>query len=239
MKFGKLDISTGEFCDEFSPKGDCHWTALTAMFSTAGTAAAVGSGAAVATGVSASGAALASSFGASAAGAAGGMFATTGAAAATAGAGSIFAGIGTLDVLSGGLSAFSALSRMAAGDAQSAALQTQANFETFGAKQEILKGRREALEIAEAAAEAIEQNIVAAGAAGLTGEGSVRAAQDAIREKANFETAITRSNAAINSGARRGTAESLRIDAGAARTSGKAAAAGEVAGFFINRARRG
>ncbi|MDD9905665.1 MAG: hypothetical protein OXT06_19015 [Rhodospirillaceae bacterium] len=167
------------------------------------------------------------------------MIAGGGAAAGGSGLMGAFASLTAGDILSGGLTAFSALSNIASGNAAAASLETQAAFEDFSAKQEILKGRQEALEIAEAANDALEANIVRTYAAGLTGEGSPGAAQRAIQEKANFETGISRDTSTINAGARRTKAQQLRLDATGAKVGGVAAAAGDVANFVLRRTRRG
>lgn len=152
------------------------------------------------------------------------------------GAGGVFS-VG--DLLSGAFSAFSAISDIAAGQAAGVAGEEAALFEEFGAKQEILKGRKEALAILEAEQDALEQNIVSTAAAGLTGQGSPAAAQRAIIGKAAFETGITRTSATISAEARKAKGRQQTIDAAAAVTGGFGAAAGEVAGFFLRRRRRG
>lgn len=165
--------------------------------------------------------------------------------AATAGllgsAGAFGAG-GTLtafDLITGGLTAFSGISNIAAGQAEAEGLEEAAVFEEFGAKQEILKGRREALDILQTEQDLLEQNIVSTLASGITGQGSPKAAQQAIISKAAFETDITRTGAEISAAARRAKGEQLEIEAPAARLAGFGRAAGDVAGFFLRRGRRG
>ncbi len=166
----------------------------------------------------------------------------TAATAGLLGSGGVFGVGGTLtafDMITGGFSAISAISDIASGQAGAAALEEGALFEEFGAKQEILKGRREALDILQTEQDLLEQNIVSTLASGITGQGSPKAAQQAIISKAAFETDITRSGAVIAAEARRAKGRQLKIEAGAAKTTGLTAAAGDVAGFFLRRGRRG
>jgi hypothetical protein len=153
--------------------------------------------------------------------------------------GGIFGAISTSDLILGGLSGFSALSSIAAGQAGKTAAEEGALFEEFGAKQEILKGRREALSILEAEQDALEQNIVDIAASGITGQGSAKAAQEAIISKAEFETGITRTTAELNAEARRAKARQLRTEGKSGTLTGTASAAGQAAGFFLRRTRRG
>ena len=143
------------------------------------------------------------------------------------------------DILSGGLSGFAAISSIAAGQAAETASKEAALFEEFGEKQEILKGRKDALAIFEKQNDLLAQNLVNIGASGITGEGSPKAAQEAIIQKAEFETGITRSNAIINAEARKSKARQLRIEGRGARIAGQASAAKSVAGFFLNREKVG
>lgn len=147
--------------------------------------------------------------------------------------------LSAFDIFSGVTTAFSAISSIAAGQATQAASEEGALFEEFGAKQEILKGRREALDILEKENEALEQNIVNVAASGITGQGSAKTAQEAIISKAEFETGITRTTAELNAEARRAKAKQQRAEGQAAATGGVTSAAGDVAGFFLRRSRRG
>jgi hypothetical protein len=205
-----------------------------------GSAAAAGSSVATTAGVSA-----ASAAGLSAGATAAGAFtaAEVGLSSATAFAGSgLMSGLSALtfgDILTGSLTAFTALSSIAGGQAAGAAAETSARFESFAAQQELLKGRKEALEISQRTVEALEQNMVNALAAGVTGEGSVAAAQEAIAKKGEQETSISRSNAAISSAARRARADQLRLEASSSRFSGYTNAASSVGNFFLRRAVRG
>jgi len=234
IKFGKFDPATGDFQTEFTPGGTCNFGALAAIFETSAPAS---TGLAGATAVTTAGGVLAGS------GTTAGTLAAVGggslAAPGLLASGGLFSGLSTFDLLNGSFSAFSAISNIAAGNAAGAASEEAALFEEFGAKGEILKGRREALAILEKEQDALEQNLVNTAASGITGQGSPKAAQDAIISKANFETGITRDNAVLNAAARRTKGRQLTIEAEGSRVGGVAAAAGDAAGFFLSRARRG
>ena len=148
-------------------------------------------------------------------------------------------GMTTGDLILGGMSGFSAISSIASGAAAKNAAMEGAMFEGIAAKQELLKGRREALQIAEQEQEALEQNMVNVAASGITGQGSPKAAQEAIIKKADFETSITRTNAELNAQARTVKGKQLELEGDAAFTGGVSDAAGTVAGFFLRRGRRG
>ena len=146
--------------------------------------------------------------------------------------------LGWKDLVFGGLTAFSALSSIGAGKMQAAGLESRRMMEEFASKTEMLKGRREALEAASALNESLEANIVRSAAGGVTGEGSVQAAQQAAVDKANFELDMSAAGAGIRAGSRRATARQLGIEADAAGDSGYGTAAGTVASSFFRVARR-
>lgn len=148
-------------------------------------------------------------------------------------------GLSTGDLISGAFTGFSALSDIQSGEFAAASQESQALFSDFEAKQEVLKGREEAVRISQAATETLESNLVATLASGITGEGSAKAAQEAIITQAGFETDITREGAAISAGARRTRAQQLRVEAGASRATGIGKAAGRVGQFALRRTRRG
>lgn len=226
IKFGKFDPATGDFQTEFTPGGTCNWGALAAIFETSAPAS---------TGLAGATAHQLINSIVSQRSPRGGSLAAPGLLAS----GGLFSGLSTFELLHGGVSAFSAISNIAAGNAAGAASEEAALFEEFGAKGEILNGRREALAILEKEQDALEQNLVNTAASGITGQGSPKAAQDAIISKANFETGITRDNAVLNAAARRTKGRQLTIEAEGSRVGGVAAAAGDAAGFFLSRARRG
>jgi len=150
-----------------------------------------------------------------------------------------FSGVSTGDMIFGGLQGFSALSDIAAGNAAADALNASAAFEDLAAQQEVIKGRQEALQITEAMTEALEQNIVNAGASGITGEGSVKAAQLAIKAKGEQELDTSKANSEIAAASRRVKGRSLRLDADARQTGGFASAVKGVAQIAFLRTRRG
>lgn len=206
---------------------------MAAMFATSSTAAAAGS---AATAVAAGGDAFLAAE--AAAGAAGTVFTGASGGGLLASISSSIAGLGVKDWLFGGVTAFSALSSIAAGKTQAAGFESQRMMEEFASKQEILKGRKEALDAQDKLNDTLELNIVRAAAGGVTGEGSVRAASDAAISKSNFEVGITRDNAEINAGARRAQADQLGLEADAAEQPGVANAGGTVANSFFRLARR-
>jgi hypothetical protein len=138
-------------------------------------------------------------------------------------------GLTLMGALSGGLGIASGLAAIARGNAEASAMETEANFEEFNASQELLKGRAQALEAMRAANDAVAASTVAGFASGLQGSGSVARAREEAFEEGDFQISMARSNAAIAAGMRRGTANSLRRDAGWARFGGWADAAGQFA----------
>lgn len=236
MKIVIFDKATGDYATPFASFALCSFDPISATFvaSAAAGSAGVGIGSAAAASAAAAGVGAAAASvgvgGAVAAGASTGLLAS---------AGGFFASLSTFDLLTGGLSAFSAISNIAQGQAEAASLEEAALFEDFASKQELLKGRQEALRILEAETSALEQNIVNTAASGITGSGSSKAASDAISSKAKFETNITRSGAVINAEARKTQGRTLRLDATSASTGGVTRAASDVAGFFLRRSRRG
>lgn len=257
----RIDPKTGEAVD-YTPRSVCSWVAMAAMFTSAGAGAgaaaagtaaagaagAAGAAAAGATAASVGGTALAGATFAEAAMSAGSMAAMSSNIAATAAAsssggllatiGGAVSSLGWKDLVFGGLTAFSALSSIGAGKMQAAGLESRRMMEEFASKTEMLKGRREALEAASSLNEALEANIVRAAAGGVTSEGSVKAAQQAAVDKANFELDMSAAGAGIRAGTRRANARQLGIEADAAGESGYGTAAGTLASSFFRVARR-
>lgn len=147
-------------------------------------------------------------------------FLTGGTATAAAGAGAAAAaggGFSLSAMLAGGAGVVSGLASLAKGSAEGTALESSALFEEFNGKQELLRGRSEALEVARAANEAIAAAQVAGFASGLAGSGSVTRAKESAMEDAEFQIGMTRSAAAMQAGARRGSAARMRSEATGAR----------------------
>ena len=161
-----------------------------------------------------------------------------GTAAATAGTG-LLAGLTGGEMLFAGMSAVSGLASLASGQMQAGALESQAMWEDFSARQELLKGRREALEVMESLNESMGAEAVRIGASGITGEGSPAEAMKAAQEKADFELGMTRDNAAILSAGRRAGAKSLKLEAAGARIAGVAEAVSTVGGAGYRISQRG
>lgn len=146
---------------------------------------------------------------------------------------------GFLGSLSGWFSVAEGISGLFQGFAEADALSTQAAYEDVRAKGELLRGRREALEIAEALNETIANNAVATAASGISTEGSPAEAARAASEKADFETGITRTNAQINAAARSAQADAYRGEATGAIFGGIASAARAGGRYLLREERRG
>jgi hypothetical protein len=146
---------------------------------------------------------------------------------ATAAAGAAGGGISFGTILSAGAGIISAgagiasgLARIAQGRAEAAHLNDQAAWEDFNARQELTRGRAEAVDSIKMANDAIAAAQVAGFASGLAGEGSVNRAKEAAMRDAEYQVSMSRSDAEIRAGARRGEASRLRADARAAKTAG-------------------
>lgn len=202
--------------------------AAVAMFASSGTAAAATGATAFGMGA---GASMAMTGGTALAGVSGG--------AALAGGTGLMAGLTTGEMIFSGLSTVSSLASMASGMQQGAAMESQAMWEDFSARQELLKGRREALQVMESLNESLGAEAVRVGASGITGEGSPAEAVIAAREKADFELGMTRDNAEILAAGRRAGASSLRLEATGARIAGAAQAAGTAGEAVMRIKRRG
>lgn len=155
-----------------------------------------------------------------------------GGAASAAGGGGLFSMAGLFSVAEGIFS-------LASGFAQASSLNQAAEWEDIRAQQELLQGRREALEIAESLNETLAHNLVATAASGIAFEGGPVEGQRAAVEKADFETSITRENATINAKAREASADQLRADAGSAILGGFMGAAKAGGRYAYYKERRG
>lgn len=168
--------------------------------------------------------------GAGAAGAAGGLLAGGGlagglAAGATAPAlaaagGGLFSGITAMQGLSFASTIASGLMGMGQANAQASSLEESAMWSDFSARQEILKGKQEAVEQKRQLNKVIASNITAGYASGLTGSGSVGQASIDAMEEADYQLGIGREDALMRAGTRRMQGRQQRSQASTTRTSG-------------------
>ncbi len=142
-------------------------------------------------------------------------------------------------ILSGAFSAFSALSSISEGRADAALFESQALQADFAARAEILKGRADALDLKRALNLQLANNLVAAGASGITSEGSVGAAQDSAQRQAELQLGLTRDEAEVRAGQRRQQARQFRLEASAAKRGGITKAIGTLGSFFLSGVGRG
>lgn len=150
------------------------------------------------------------------------MLATSGLASGTAAATTATAGgLGSLASVGAlGTTIVGGLSEIFKANAEASVLESKAAFADFEAEQELIKGRREALE-ARRAFNANAGAILARGAAsGLQSSGSVDAAINDAQEAAQFDIGNAEDNAAIVSGTRRTQAREFRQQAGTTQSSG-------------------
>lgn len=171
-----------------------------------------------------------SAIGASAAPAA----AATGAATTAAGGFASLASIASI-----GSTVVGGLSSLMAGKAKATALNQQAFDEDTKAVQETITGRQDALAAMQKLNQDMAKITVAGFASGLSGDGSIQAAQDEAKRvgEANINTA--RNNAAYSSAARRGQAKQLRVEARGASTEGLFGAIQGGLSLFSRRTARG
>ncbi len=145
--------------------------------------------------------------------------ATGGAAAGGAAAAGAAGSIGSfMSVLAAGTGIASGLATLAQGRAQATSLESAAKFEDFNGKQELLRGRAEALEVVRQSNDAVAAAQVAGFASGLAGTGSVTTAKQNSLRDAEYQIGMTRDAAMIQAGARRGAASRYRMEAGGVRT---------------------
>ena len=143
------------------------------------------------------------------------------------------------EIISGTFTGVSALASIGSANLQATALESEALFEEFNAKQDLLEGRRQGLEITKELNATIASNIVSGFASGLRGSGNVvRASLDAIAES-EFQLDLTREGALIRAGSRTAQAAATRREAGATRVAGLATAGGIVAAGLSRSNRRG
>lgn len=153
--------------------------------------------------------------------------------------GSAFADIGVKDLISGGFSLLSAGSSGRAGELAAASLEQQAAFADIQSRQELLKGRKEALDIEALTLDEIAEFQAGVGARGITGSGSARAAQEAAITASNRQQDFASENAKIRAATQRITGRSLRIDAAAERVTGVLGAGKTLAEFAIKKVGQG
>lgn len=144
-----------------------------------------------------------------------GGVAAAGGAAAAAGSGFSLAGL-----LSGGFSVVSGLASIAKGNAQASNLEDQALWDEFNARQELTRGKTEAVAALKAGNDAIAAAQVAGFASGLQSSGSVTQAKLDASGDAQLNADLANEQAMAAAGARRGEAARLRSDASAARRGG-------------------
>lgn len=166
--------------------------------------------------------------------AAAGTAAVAGSGAAAAGG---FGSIGTWIGLAS--TAVGALAEIGAGNAQAAALESQALWDDFRAKQEVIDGRFEAAKELRNLNDTVAQQIVSGYASGLQGSGSVEQSQRDAIELGQLNVDLARDNSAIRAGARRGQAEQSRAEASAARSGGVFGALKHGFNFFTRKYGRG
>lgn len=243
-KFGRIDFKTGHVQDEFTG-AFCHLETLAALVATvaasaatsatAATAATIG-GTATAAGFSAVVApSLGVTFGAGLTPVASGGF-FSGASGLLANA---FSSLATKDFLSGGFALFSASKSIEAGNLAAEASLQSAAFADISAKQELLKGRKEALDLEALTLDEVEQFQAGIGPRGITGSGSARSAQEAAITASNRQQDFATENAQIRAAADAVRAKSLRLDAKAEKATGVLGAAKTVAEFAFKRTARG
>lgn len=171
-----------------------------------------------------------SAIGASAAPAA----ATAGTAATAAGGFASLASIASI-----GSTVVGGLASLASGAQKKSALDQQAMDEDTKAVQETITGRQDALQAMQKLNADLAKITVAGFASGLSGDGSIAAAQDQASKigEANINTA--RNNAAYMAASRRGQARQLRVEGNAARTEGIFGAIQGGLSLFSRRTARG
>lgn len=154
-------------------------------------------------------------------GLAGGLAAgATAPALALAGSSSLFGGITALQGLSFASSIASGLMGMGQANAQAASLEESALWSDFGARQEILKGKQEAVEQRRQLNKVMAANIAAGYASGLGGEGSISQASIDAMNEADYQLGITRDDAIMRSATRRTQARQARNQASSTRDAG-------------------
>lgn len=233
-KFGRIDLKTGDIQDGYTG-AFCNFEPVSATV--AATAATEAIGAAAAGSLTATSIAAATeSIGA----VSGGLFgsAAFGATPLVASPGLLagaFEGLGVRDFLSGGFALFSAAKSVEAGNLAAQSALQNAQFADISAKQELLKGRKEALDLEALTLDEVEQFQAGIGPRGITGSGSARAAQEAAVTASNRQQDFATENAQIRAAADAVRSKSLKIDAKAARTTGVLGAANTLGQFALRR----
>lgn len=170
------------------------------------------------------------------AGALGGAAAGAG---ATGGLMSLFSNIGWADLLQGGFSLLSMSGDIIGGNMQAAALEEQAAYAELEGRQELLRGRQEAVVQKRNLNAAMAQIAAAGRASGLAGEGSIEAAQRVARQDADFDLGLTRDDAAMRAASKRAQAQQYRRSAGTALSGGVFSGLGRLANYGLSRVQRG
>lgn len=123
-------------------------------------------------------------------------------------------------LLSGGFSVVSGLASIAKGNAQAQSLEDQSLWEQFNARQELTRGKTEAVAALKAGNDAVAAAQVAGFASGLQSSGSVTQAKLDASSDAQLNADLATEQAMAAAGARRGEAARLRSDAASARRGG-------------------
>ena len=226
-KFAQFDRATGSFEDTYHG-AFCSFETMAALFATEAAAA---TGTVLAT----------EAFGGAVA--AGGLSVPVFAGSTSVGAGGLlanaFSGLTAKDFLSGGFALFSGAQSVNAGQLAAESLRQQALFADISSRQELIKGRKQALDLEALTLDEVEQFTAGVGARGITGSGSSRIARQEAITQSNRQQDFATENAAIRSAAERIRARTLKIDAAAAETTGVLGAAKTAAEFALRRTGRG
>ena len=150
-----------------------------------------------------------------------------------------FSGLTAKDFLSGGFALFSGDQSVNAGQLAAESLRQQALFADISSRQELIKGRKQALDLEALTLDEVEQFTAGVGARGITGSGSSRIARQEAITQSNRQQDFATENAAIRSAAERIRARTLKIDAAAAETTGVLGALKTGADFVLKKKGQG
>ena len=132
-----------------------------------------------------------------------------------------------------------AISDIAAGAARQSELKSQAKLAELEARQELLIGEADALEIERELNDALAASIASAGARGVSAGGSGEAAARELIAEASFAQRVSQRGAAIRATGKRIEASQLRAQGTAALATGIIAGAGRVGQEVTRRRERG
>lgn len=163
------------------------------------------------------------------------MLASSGLASGTAaGLASTVATVGSV-----GATVVGGLSEIFKANAQADVLEERALFADFEAKQELIKGKQDAVRARRALNENVGSIITRGAASGLTSSGSVDAAVKDANDNAQFDIGTIENNATISSGFRTQQANEFRSQADSTRGGGIFAALSHGLNFFSRSTARG